>query len=300
MILRLNIIIAVLFNCHLFVFYLYADDDSTSTIVSNESLKIELLELEKETIRITDIFKKVFKLISPSVVRIKMRDKVSAEDNKSQDKSSPLIKSVDQQEIENVKGFNLYKTFELPDQGVGSGFIIDKNGLIVTNYHVIKEFSEKQIEITLYNNEKYIAEIVGFDPGTDLALIKIDGTQFQPVIFENDSKSETGDWVIAIGNPYGHRQTMSTGIISASGRKCTDNFPTTLTYDDFMQTDAAINPGCSGGPLVNMRGEVIGINAAIATRRGGFQGIGFAIPASIVKKVVNELIQKNGNTKETK
>ncbi len=175
---------------------------------------------------------------------------------------------------------------------MGSGFIIDKSGLIVTNYHVIKKFSEKEVEVTLYNNEIYAAEIVGYDLQTDLALIRINGTEFQPVTFEEDSISETGDWVIAIGNPYGHRQTMSTGIISSSGRKYHNALPTTLTYDDFIQTDASINPGCSGRPLLNMRGEVIGINAAIATRRGGFQGIGFAIPAIIVKNMVNNFREK--------
>lgn len=105
-----------------------------------------------------------------------------------------------------------------------------------------------------------------------------------------------GDWVIAIGNPYDHRQTISTGIISAAGQKYADSFPTTLTYEDFMQTDAAINPGSSGGLLVNMRGKVIGINAAIATRRGGFSGIGFAIPASIVKKVIDSCLNQFKNS----
>ncbi len=255
-----------------FMHHLYADDN----------VKAELIELQKKTYRITTVFKNVFKLVSPSVVRIKMKDE-------GDDVSSSFMNSVNRGDD---KEFNLYKTFKLPDKDVGSGFIIDKSGLIVTNYHVINKFNEKEIEVTLYNNKKYKAEIVGFDPQTDLALIKINGKEFKPVTFEEKSISETGDWVIAIGNPYGHRQTMSTGIISASGFKYHDALPTTLTYDDFIQTDASINPGCSGGPLLNMRGEVIGINAAIATRRGGFQGIGFAIPAVIVKKVVNDLKEK--------
>lgn len=295
MILRLNLIIVAIIGFLFFVQHLYANEkNSDDTNKASEVLKQELIELEKESDKITNIFKKVVQLVGPSVVKIKMKKEMNiAEKNKDGEDLLSAHHPEAQPNSHNEKEFNLYKTFKLPERDVGSGFIIDKNGLIVTNYHVIKNFSEKQIEVTLYNNQKYIGEIIGFDPRTDLAVLKIEGDTFQSVAFGDDTGADIGDWVIAIGNPYGHRQTISTGVISATGQKHTDSFPTTLTYEDFMQTDAAINPGSSGGPLVNMRGEVIGINAAIATRRGSFSGIGFAIPASIVKKVVKELIEND-------
>ncbi len=285
----LLIIWSVLILQSIWFINLYAKE----TIDYKETLKKELIELEREVIKVTNTFKKVVKLVGPSVVKIKMMNKDSSANNQNNNDQLLSMHHADDEPLNHKnKDFNLYKTFKLPERNVGSGFIIDKNGFIVTNYHVIKDFDDKQIEVTVDGNRKYIGKVIGFDPGTDIALIKIEQGLLQPIKFGDDTILDVGDWVIAIGNPYGHGQTISTGVISATSQRETDSIPMILKYEDFMQTDASINPGCSGGPLVNMRGEVIGINAAIATRRGGFQGIGFAIPASIVQKVVNDLIEK--------
>lgn len=277
--------------------WLYANGDkNASDNITTEILKQNLLELEKESYKITTIFKKIVQLVSPSVVKIKMKNEVGiVEKNEVEDKGNIQLphQGEDQMRPQNDRNFNLYNTFELPDRYVGSGFFVDESGIIVTNYHVIKDFKEKQIEVTLYNNEKYKGKIIGFDLDVDLAVLKIEGNKFQPVLFGDDRKTEIGDWVMAIGNPYGYQQAISTGIISATVRKHTQSFPHRLTYEDFIQTDVSINPGCSGGPLVNMLGEVIGINTAIATRRGSFQGIGFTIPSSIIKMVIKELIDND-------
>ncbi len=174
-------------------------------------------------------------------------------------------------------------------QGLGSGFIIDPRGYIVTNRHVIVGADE--IQVTLEGNKKFKATVVGADPKTDVAIIKIDGHNL-PVVKLGDSRTlEVGDWVLAVGNPLGFAQTVTAGIVSAKGRSDMGLLP----YEDFIQTDAAINKGNSGGPLVNIEGEVIGLNTAIAsTREGseGFLGIGFAIPVNIVKKVVDAALSK--------
>jgi serine protease Do len=174
-------------------------------------------------------------------------------------------------------------------QGLGSGFIIDPRGYIVTNRHVI--LGADEIQVTLEGKKKYKATVVGADPKTDVAIIKIDGHNLPSVKLGNSKTLEVGDWVLAVGNPFGFAQTVTAGIVSAKGRSDMGILP----YEDFIQTDAAINKGNSGGPLVNIEGEVIGLNTAIAsTREGseGFLGIGFAIPVNIVKKVVDAVLSK--------
>jgi serine protease Do len=170
-------------------------------------------------------------------------------------------------------------------QGLGSGFIVDKNGLIVTNRHVIKGADE--IQVTLENKQKYKARVVYEDPKTDVALIKINGGNF-PVAELGDSQAlEVGDWVLAIGNPLGLTQTVTAGIVSAKGRSLGIS-----DVRDFIQTDAAINVGNSGGPLVNIDGRVVGMNTAIASGSGGNIGIGFAIPANTLKKEIEVALSK--------
>jgi len=167
-------------------------------------------------------------------------------------------------------------------QGLGSGFIVHPNGFVVTNRHVINGADE--IQVTLEGKKKYKARVVYADPKTDVAIIKIDGNNF-PVAKLGDSQSlEVGDWVLAIGNPLGLMQTVTAGIVSAKGRSGLG----ILDVEDFIQTDAAINVGNSGGPLVNIDGQVVGMNTAIAAGGGrGNIGIGFAIPSSVLKKVVS-------------
>lgn len=167
--------------------------------------------------------------------------------------------------------------------GIGSGFVISEDGYVVTNHHVVKDADE--IVITLTDGEEYQAELVGSDTKTDLALLKLENaSDLKYVVWGDDEQSRVGDWVVAIGNPFGLGGSASTGIISARGRDIRSG-----PYDNYIQVDAAINRGNSGGPLFNMRGEVIGINTAIYSPNGGSVGIGFSIPSSLAKNVISQL-----------
>jgi serine protease Do len=168
------------------------------------------------------------------------------------------------------------------ENSLGSGFIVSKDGYIVTNNHVIQDADK--IKVILHDNKEYDANIIGTDPMTDLALIKIDTKNLIPLKFGSSEKAEIGSWVVAIGNPFGLEQTVTAGIISAKGRTIGAG-----PYDDFIQTDASINPGNSGGPLLNLHGEVIGINTAII--KSG-QGIGFAIPSDLATGIISQLTEQ--------
>ncbi len=165
-------------------------------------------------------------------------------------------------------------------QGLGSGFIFDPRGYIITNRHVIGAADE--IIVTLEADKKYKARVIGADSKTDVAVIKIEGRNFPYAQLGDSQNLEVGDWVLAIGNPFGLTKTVTSGIVSAKGRKEMG----ILDYEDFIQTDAAINPGNSGGPLVSIDGQVVGINTAILSGSGGNMGIGFAIPINVVKRLV--------------
>ena len=171
-------------------------------------------------------------------------------------------------------------------KGLGTGMLMDSKGYILTNNHVVGGATE--ISVLLANGNKYDAKLIGADPKTDLAVIKISsGSPLPHVTFGDSDKMEVGDWVIAIGHPRGLDQTVTQGIISAKHRR---GITDPSSYQDFLQTDAAINPGNSGGPLLNLNGEVIGVNAAIVSQSGGFEGIGFAIPSNIALYVARSLI----------
>jgi len=173
-------------------------------------------------------------------------------------------------------------------QGTGSGVIINSNGYIVTNNHVVADADE--IEVTLHNNEVYKAKIIGTDPSTDIALIQIKGNGLQSLPLGNSDNVEVGEWVLAVGNPFNLNSTVTAGIISAKGRNI-NIINDKSAIEAFIQTDAAINPGNSGGALVNLNGELIGINTAIASQTGVYMGYGFAIPANIVSKVVEDIMK---------
>ncbi len=176
--------------------------------------------------------------------------------------------------------------------GIGSGFIISEDGYVVTNHHVIDKADE--IVVTLPNGDEYDAVIKGSDPKTDLALLKLkDASDLPFVAWGDDTASRVGDWVLAIGNPFGLGGSASTGIISALGRDIRSG-----PYDDFIQVDAAINRGNSGGPLFNMKGQVIGINSMIYSPSGGSVGIGFAIPSSLAQGVISQL-QNSGEVERS-
>lgn len=168
--------------------------------------------------------------------------------------------------------------------GMGSGFIIDSSGIILTNNHVVNGADE--VKVRLHDGREFIAKDVKTDPRTDVAIVRIDATGLKPLRMGDSHATQVGDWVVAIGSPFGLDMTVTAGIISAKGR----NNNRITARADFLQTDAAINPGNSGGPLINMRGEVIGINTAIATESGGYDGIGFAIPTHIANWVSQKLI----------
>ena len=178
----------------------------------------------------------------------------------------------------------------MPQRTAGSGFIISDDGFIVTNNHVVEE--AETIKITLSNDEVYDAEVIGLDPRMDLALLKINPEEDLPYVSFGDSEnSKVGEWVVAIGNPFGLGGTVTAGIISALGRNIGSG-----PYDHFIQTDAPINKGNSGGPLFNMNGEVIGVNTMIYSQTGGSVGIGFSIPSDLVKPVIDQL-KKYGETR---
>src|SRR5436305_9484033 len=173
----------------------------------------------------------------------------------------------------------------VPQEGQGSGFIIDKDGHILTNYHVIAD--ARQVEVTLHNRKKYRATVVGTDPAHDLAVIQIKAPDLVPAVLGDSRNLQVGQKVYAIGNPFGLAGTMTRGIVS-SIRPVRE--PNGATIDEAIQTDAAINPGNSGGPLMNWHGEVIGINTMILSNVGQHAGIGFAIPINTAKAVLNDLV----------
>jgi serine protease Do len=167
-------------------------------------------------------------------------------------------------------------------RGLGSGFVIDPDGYIVTNNHVVEDATE--ITIRFADGRELPAKVLGRDPKTDLALLKVEATGLAAVPVGDSSALQVGEPVMAIGNPFGLEQTVTTGIVSATGRVIGQG-----PYDDFIQTDASINPGNSGGPLINARGQAVGINTAIFSRTGGSVGIGFAIPINLARPVVTQL-----------
>lgn len=170
--------------------------------------------------------------------------------------------------------------------GMGSGFVIDSTGVILTANHVVAD--AEQVKVKLSDGREFMATEVKTDPKTDIAIVRIKADSSLPIIKLGDSDAtEIGDWVLAIGSPFGLDATVTAGIVSAKGRG-----PRIAVREDFIQTDAAINPGNSGGPLINLHGEVIGINTAISTRSGGYDGVGFAVPINLARWVAEQLVEK--------
>lgn len=174
--------------------------------------------------------------------------------------------------------------------GVGSGVIISEDGYIVTNNHVIEDADK--LEVLLNDNSTYEARVVGTDEATDLALIKIDAENLSPITFGDSEQLKIGEWVLAVGNPFGFNSTVTAGIVSAKARSLSQNGRNgKIGMESYIQTDAALNPGNSGGALVNLKGELIGVNSAIYSNTGSYAGFSFAIPTTIVKKVMTDLRQ---------
>src|SRR5438128_4325195 len=177
------------------------------------------------------------------------------------------------------------------EQGSGSGFIVSADGYILTNNHVVA--GADKVTVRLYDKREFTAKVVGTDPNTDVAVIKIDARSLPTVGFGNSDSTRVGEWALAIGNPLGEAFafTVTAGIISAKGRLLAGLQQTRYSIQDFIQTDAPINPGNSGGPLVNIRGQVVGINSAIASETGFYAGYGFAIPINLARTVMDQLVK---------
>src|SRR5262245_48299966 len=228
------------------------------------------------------VFINVAKRIKPAVVQVNIvagaRQQASAE---RPDESTPFDQPSNKPSAQPLNPVQS----PFARRGTGSGVIVSPDGYILTNNHVAGPASE--IRVRLHDGREFKARRIGVDAETDLALIKIEAQNLPYATLGDSSKIEQGEWVIALGSPFGLEQTMTAGIVSATGRQFGG------TYDNYIQTDASINPGNSGGPLISMNGEVIGINTMIYSRSGGSEGIGFSVPSNIAKKVKEQLL-RNG------
>ncbi|MBW8890305.1 MAG: Do family serine endopeptidase [Fibrobacteres bacterium] len=229
-------------------------------------------------------FGKVVEAVSPCVVAVNTEKKWSERDNQMQHPFFEFFgipNQQDPQQPDNSPKRNI-------PLGGGSGFIVNKQGYVFTNAHVVE--GADIVKVSLINKKTYVAKVVGVDKKADVAVLKITapGEDLPVVAFGDTRKLAIGEWVLAIGNPFGLQNTVTSGIVSAKGRR--DQMQAGDAYQDFIQTDAAVNPGNSGGPLVNLKGEVIGINSSIYTRTGGYMGVSFAIPINMAVKVAEDLI----------
>jgi len=227
---------------------------------------------------LSDMFVDISETVGPSVVTITSRTTVTARMPSFPDFSSPF-------------GFDPWQDFfgtpreqEYTMTGIGSGVIVSSDGMIITNHHVVGEADE--FDVVLQNGESYRGDLVGTDPETDLAVIRIDARDLPAIRLGDSDELKVGQWVLAVGSPFALSQTVTQGIISYIGRSDVG----LAAYEDYIQTDAAINPGNSGGALVDLDGRLVGINTAIASRNGGYQGIGFAIPVNVAVNVLEDLL----------
>ena len=230
----------------------------------------------------TGSFSSVVKRVAPSVVKITTSTKarkVAGNANQMPGFDNPMFRQFFGDRVPDLQ--------QPPQSGLGSGVIISADGYIATNNHVVQGADE--VMVSFDDGRELKAKVVGRDPQTDIAVIKVNATDLPAITFADSGKIEVGDRVLAIGNPFGIGETVTTGIVSAKGRRAGLG----LDYEDFVQTDAAINPGNSGSALVDVEGRLIGINTAILSRTGGFQGVGLAVPANLVSQVADGLV-KNG------
>jgi serine protease Do len=223
--------------------------------------------------QLSDSFAEVAKKVEPAVVSIDAKSKT---DNTARNNPVPT-------DPDEVLDF-LRRQSRRPIFAVGSGFIVDKTGYIITNAHVVKEAAK--ITVRLEGGDEFTAKVVGMDDETDLAVLKIEAGRDLPTVdLGNSDAARVGEWVLAIGSPFGLARTVTAGIVSQTNR----DTPGNSVFQRFIQTDAAINRGNSGGPLVNMKGEVIGVNSQIATSTGDYNGVGFALPSNEAKYVFDQL-----------
>jgi len=229
-------------------------------------------------------FSQVVKTLAPAVVNINTQELVKVS-NQSPEAFRGLFGPDLFNRFFDQQNPNQQQPRERKVSSLGSGVIVDSDGYVLTNHHVVARADK--ISVELANGKKYLAKIIGQDPQSDLAVLKVDADEPLPFAQVGDSTDlEVGDWVLAFGSPFSLEKTVTSGIVSATGR----NVAGTRSFGDYIQTDAAINPGNSGGPLVNMQGEVVGINSFIQTRSGGSNGVGFAIPSTVFVNSYNQLV----------
>jgi serine protease Do len=226
-------------------------------------------------------FVKIAKEVTPAVVNISTTRTIRENPSQEFPFNDPMLRR--------FFGDDLFQRRHAPqnrkEQSLGSGVIVSADGIIVTNDHVVSEADD--IQVLLEDGREFKGKLIGKDKKSDIAVIRIDATDLPTIPWGNSDQMEVGEYVVAVGNPFGLNQTVTMGIVSAMGRA---NVGIT-DYEDFIQTDAAINPGNSGGAMVNIQGELVGINTAIFTRSGGYMGIGFAVPSNMVRSVVDSLVK---------
>jgi serine protease Do len=241
------------------------------------------------SLALSQAFEEVAKRVGPAVVNINTEEVVTrprnAPDPDQDDSMNEFFRRF---------GFGAQRPDRIPEQetrrSLGSGVIVDPKGYIVTNNHVVADASK--VKVSLPSGEEYAAKVIGGDPISDIAVIKISGSKSFPFVRVGDSKKmKVGDWVIAIGSPFGLDQTVTAGIISTTGRTFKQEEVPGASFNDYLQTDASINRGNSGGPLANMNGEVVGINSFISTTTGASAGVGFSVPSHLFTKVFNQILQ---------
>jgi serine protease Do len=269
LILAVGVFVGLILSSHL---------DITSQLPAKSKVSSKSVDILTQ---LSDAQSEVAALATPSVVNISTTRLIKTRDEMPLDLfEDPFFRRFFGDQIPHP---NLPK--EHKEQSLGSGVIVSEDGYIVTNNHVIEKAQE--IKVLLSNKKDYNAKLIGADPKTDIAVIKIDVKGLTALPWGDSNKLKVGEIVFAIGNPFGLNQTVTMGMISAVGRANVG----IADYEDFIQTDAAINPGNSGGALINARGELIGINTAILSRTGGYQGIGFAVPSSMAKQVMDSLLK---------
>ncbi len=227
-------------------------------------------------------FAPIVREFGPTVVHVNVRGETTTS-------SGPDLSQIPPQ-LRNSPFFQFFQPFQnqqprqVPTQGLGSGFIIGSDGLILTNAHVVKD--AKSVTVTLTDHRSFKAKVLGTDAKTDIAVLKIPATNLPTVRVGNPNNLQPGDWVLAIGSPYGFYNTVTAGIVSAKSRSLPDD-----SMVPFIQTDVAVNPGNSGGPLFNTKGEVVGINSQIFTQTGAFEGLSFAIPINVAETIARQIIE---------
>ena len=255
----------------------YTNQMNVESTPENLSRQVSLINQSPTISNFPGNFTDAARKAMPVVVHIKATASANSSQNNSQ--SNPFG---------GFFGDDFFGGSPQPQSGAGSGVFISADGYIVTNNHVVSFADE--LEVTTYDNRTYKAKLIGTDPGTDMAVIKIDATNMPTLSYSDSDKAQVGEWVLAVGNPFDLTSTVTAGIISAKGRDINiirDN----RGIESFIQTDAAVNPGNSGGALVDASGRLLGINTAIATQTGSYAGYSFAIPVNMMRKIVDDIIQ---------